>query len=77
MSTFLFKVRVVAAIVATIILIAGITCVTVGAGARAGSPVVLAGILLLTAGLMSVWIGYVITRGVHAHMMILDQLKQQ
>ena len=77
MEFSLTKLRIACATCATILLIVGIVLIVVGSSAKRPGTLTLSGILVLTAGLMAVWLAYIIIRGVHAHMMILQHLKEQ
>ncbi len=77
MDFSLHRLRIWSASIALLVIIIAIILIAVGANKSNGSPMVLGGILLLTVGVLCVWIGYILIRSIHAHQLITQMIKAQ
>lgn len=75
MDFSLHRLRVGSASVALLIIVVAIILIAVGASRTSGAPMLLGGVLLLTVGLLCVWIGYILVRSIHAHQLITQMIK--
>ena len=77
MAFSLHRLRIGCASLALIVIVIAIILIAVGASKTNGSPMVLGGVLLLTVGLLCIWIGYILVRSIHAHQLISQMIKAQ
>lgn len=75
MDFSLHRLRIGSALVALLIIVIAIILIAVGASRTSGAPMLLGGVLLLTVGLLCVWIGYILVRSIHAHQLISKMIK--
>ena len=58
------------------VVVIGVSLVVAGtAGTTNSAPLTLGGILTLSLGVLVVWIGYVMARGIHAHIIIRNAMQ--
>jgi hypothetical protein len=77
MDFSLHRLRIGCASLALLVIVIAIILISVGASKTNGSPMVLGGVLLLTVGLLCIWIGYILIRSIHAHQLITQMIKAQ